>query len=282
MKKRFTAIKEFIRIMSLLPLTRVLSVDDITTIPELANIFPIGKDTLREITESMKQNGFDNTQPITAFNYHGKVTVIDGHTRLQAARNAGIKRMFVIVEEFDDLEDAKLYAYKRQRVRRNLTQAEIFKAAANLQLKDGRDGSGRSVDQASRALGVSSATITHAKTVNERASEDDKEAIQRGEKTINEVYKTVKRKKPQKPNKTETRGMADVSPAGIKSETLTEEGRLTISSKDNEVTGKAVETEGGEKMVYIPEILGLLLENGEHKAASLISDRYDCPLPESS
>jgi ParB family chromosome partitioning protein len=281
MKRVFNAVKNIMTTGGKASSVKWVAVNELTTVPELSNIFPIGEDTLGEIAESIIQNGYDISQPIVVFNYEENLTIADGHTRFKAAKLAGLNQVPIIVKEFPDLEDAILYAYDRQKKRRNLTQAEIFNAAIKLKPKDSNGGSGRSVDKLSDTLGVSSATITHAITVGKRASEDDKEAIQRGEKSINEVYQKIKDKKPPKTNKAESAEM-DILPANVKSEMLTGESEEAVPSKDNEMTIKTAKKDENLNEIFIPDILVFLVKNGEHRAAELISERYGRPLPENT
>jgi hypothetical protein len=126
--------------------------------------------------------------------------VVDGHTRLQAALEAGIPEIPVEEKEFAALEDAKLYAYRRQAERRNLTPAEILAAAMELQPKVSRDGTGRSSEILAKNLGVSPSTVKHAQAVAQEAPPEIIDEVKNNRMTINKAYRLAKGK-PDKPAK---------------------------------------------------------------------------------
>ena len=95
------------------------------------------------VTDSIQEKGFDPAEPIVLWKEAGYV--VDGHTRLQAAKRAGIAEIPVTEKHFENLSDAQEYTRARQINRRNLSQAEIFRIAGMVQLKEKRDGGGRSL-----------------------------------------------------------------------------------------------------------------------------------------
>ncbi|MDR3283666.1 MAG: ParB/RepB/Spo0J family partition protein [Treponema sp.] len=178
-------------------LGKMKNLEEIAVHPVLSKLFPIHDEILRAVAQSIRENGYDKAQPVVL--WRGENCVVDGYTRFEAAREAGEKAIAVYEKDFETLDDAKLYAFKRQSQRRNLTQAEIFAAATEINLKGlyERDGTGRATELLAKELGISRGTIEHARTVERRASPEDIEAIKQNEKTINQVYKTVKQENPQ-------------------------------------------------------------------------------------
>jgi ParB family chromosome partitioning protein len=180
---------------------RMKRVSEIKTDPRLAGMFTINPEILASIVKSMRESGYDKSQPLVL--WKGKGVVIDGHTRLQVAFEAGISEIPVEEKEFVALEDAKLYAYRRQAERRNLTPAEILAAAAELQNKDSRDGTGRASEILAKTLGVSPSTVKHAQTVAHEASPDIIDEVKRNNMTIDKAYRLTKGK-PDKPDAPKT------------------------------------------------------------------------------
>jgi ParB family chromosome partitioning protein len=170
---------------------RTMRVKDIKTRPELSGIFTVNETVLASVVKSMKEKGYDRSQPVVL--WKGRNCVVDGHTRLKAAREAGIAAIPVVEREFGSLEEAVEYAFKRQAERRNLTQPEIFLAAIRLKIKDHRDGSGRSGELLAKELNVPASTIRRARTIAVRASEEDIEAVRTGELSINQAYQKVQK-----------------------------------------------------------------------------------------
>jgi ParB family chromosome partitioning protein len=175
-------------------------VSEIKTDPRLAGMFTIKAETLASIVKSMRESGYDKSQPLVL--WKGEGVVVDGHTRLQAALEAGIPEIPVEEKEFAALEDAKLYTYRRQAERRNLTPAEILTAAAALQHKDSRDGTGRAAEILAQNLGVSPSTVKHAQTVAHEASPEIIDEVKKNQMTIDKAYRLTKGK-PDKPAKAE-------------------------------------------------------------------------------
>jgi ParB family chromosome partitioning protein len=175
---------------------RMKRVSEIKTDPQLSGMFAIKAEILASIVKSMRETGYDKSQPLVL--WKGKEVVVDGHTRLQAALEAGIPEIPAEEKEFASLEDAKLYAYRRQAERRNLTPAEILAAAATLQNKDSRDGTGRASEILAKTLGVSPSTVKHAQTVAHEAPPEILDEVKRNNMTIDKAYRLTKGK-PDKP-----------------------------------------------------------------------------------
>jgi ParB-like chromosome segregation protein Spo0J len=180
---------------------KMMKLSNIIIHEELSNIFPIQEYTLNIIIKSINNDGFDQGQPITLWECEEqKFVLVDGHTRMKAAEAVGIKEIPVKIMQFTDINDAKLYAFKCQALRRSLTQKEILEAANMLGSKNKRDGTGRSVDKLSAEMGVSPSTLVHARTVVKKASKEDLDAIKNEKASINSVYQKIKNKKPKKEN----------------------------------------------------------------------------------
>ncbi|MDR2053180.1 MAG: hypothetical protein LBP80_07185, partial [Treponema sp.] len=153
----------------------------------------------------------------------------DGHTRLQAALEAGISEIPVEEKEFAALEDAKLYAYRRQAERRNLTPAEILAAATTLQNKDSRDGTGRASEILAKTLGVSPSTVKHAQAVAHEASPEIIDEVKKNNMTIDKAYRLTKGK-PDKPDAPKTEMGNETS--GLDHEELQDSGKTNRSTEN--------------------------------------------------
>lgn len=177
---------------------RMKRVSEIKTDPRLSGMFAIDGETLAAIVKSMRESGYDKSQPIVL--WKSEDAVVDGHTRLEAAREAGIMEIPVEEKEFNDIEDAKLYAYRRQAERRNLSPSEILRAAMEMRNKNTRDGTGRSSEILARELGISPSTVKHAKAVAQEAPPAIIEEVKKNRMSINRAYRMTKGK-PDKPVK---------------------------------------------------------------------------------
>jgi ParB family chromosome partitioning protein len=173
-------------------LARMMRTCDIKTDPVLEKLFVIKAETLEAVSKSMKESGYDKAEPVVI--WKGKNIVVDGHTRLKAALAAGIREIPAEEKEFASLEEAKKYTQKRQIDRRNLSQGEILQAAAALPNKEARDGTGRAAEILAKELGISAATVHHARAVAASAPPEVIERIKRNEMSVNQAYNLTRKK----------------------------------------------------------------------------------------
>ena len=158
------------------------------------SLFPIRKTDLEKITANMKQNGFDHAHPIIVWAGH-KFTVVDGHTRLLAARRLGIDTIPIVVREFANENEALEYAIDSQRNRRNLTDAELLRCLSELDKRQnaGRPKNcsvalGRSSCATAYLLGTSRGKVEKLRAINDHGTETIKLAVLSGDLTINRAY----------------------------------------------------------------------------------------------
>ena len=112
---------------AILNLTK-MNIDELKEAEPYKSLFRIDRSVLESIKADMRQNGFDRSQPITVWlKLEGdEHIVIDGHTRLEAARELGIEIIPVARRLFDNEEAAIRFAIDSQNNRRNLTDADIL------------------------------------------------------------------------------------------------------------------------------------------------------------
>ena len=185
----------------------------IITRPPFNELFSISPAVLENIKLAMAEGGYDDSQPIIVWD--GENVVIDGHTRLQAARQVGLEDIPVYFKSFADEYDALVYAIHNQRNRRNLTDAEILRCIEALDSRKSHGGDRRSEDfkassealideqrkpQSSKknkaksaqktaaTVGTSRAKVEKARVVTDHAEEPVKEAVRDGAMTINKAY----------------------------------------------------------------------------------------------
>ena len=180
-------------------LAKLVPVSEIKTIPELSEIFTKQDKVVEDIEKSMNKNGFQNEEPIVIAKLpNGTILgVADGNTRLMVAKKIGLDEVPVVYKTFGSLKDAIQYAKDRQFHRRNLSQAEIYNYANNLDSinMEDRNGEGRATERLAEELGISASTIEHARTVENRADEETKEKIKNNELSINQAYQKVRKSK---------------------------------------------------------------------------------------
>jgi protein gp37 len=181
----------------------------IKTDPDLAGVFPIRPADLAAVTGSMRERGYDAAEPLVL--WRGQDLLVDGHTRLEAARTSGLAHVYADEREFADKREALLYAIRRQRDRRNMTGKELagFAARAFEALDRVKPATfhgnqytgggaspeappGKSAEETATSIGVSRAQVERMRAVLGSENEEAKAKLLAGETTINGAYTAVK------------------------------------------------------------------------------------------
>jgi hypothetical protein len=101
--------------------------DQIVQAEPFASLFPIREETLAAIAKDMADNGFDVSKPVNLWKKpDGSKILIDGYTRILAARQCGLLRVTASERDFADEDSALSYAIHTQRDRRNLDDATLL------------------------------------------------------------------------------------------------------------------------------------------------------------
>jgi len=161
------------------------------------SLFPIGQDTLAAIRQDMETNGFDPVFPIVV--WEEESIVVDGHTRFTAARELDIENVPVVLKSFESEDDAVLYSFHIQRNRRNMSDEDILKCLALLdnihgadEEKEGSKKTRKAVNEdRAKELGISPGKVDKARKVMEQGSEEIRDQVQAGEKSINQAFNEI-------------------------------------------------------------------------------------------
>jgi ParB family chromosome partitioning protein len=173
-----------------------VKIADIVIDSEISKIFKIQDRTQNGIAQKIKESGFDNSQPLVLFK--GKNILLDGHTRLAAAKEAGLEEVPAYEMEFENRDAAVLYTLERQTLRRNLTGAEILTAAGIFPKERAKNGEGQALNEMAKRLGISPATLYQATAILREAPEEVIEAVKKGDISVKKGYNTGV-KKPKHP-----------------------------------------------------------------------------------
>ncbi|MBO4631940.1 MAG: ParB N-terminal domain-containing protein [Lentisphaeria bacterium] len=182
----------------------MMNVDQLETRETFSNLFPIQKGTLDKITARMRDGGFQNLHPLCVWRTD-KPVVLDGHTRLQAARQLGIEKVPVVQMDFDDELAAMEFAVAQQLERRNLSvkaMMEYIEIADTLarrgrkKREQGRSNSGENEEQArgkssqrlAKALHIPVKRAECLRRIVKDGSEETKTALANEEISINQAY----------------------------------------------------------------------------------------------
>ena len=108
-----------------------LKLEKINTKEPFCSLFPVNGQVFDGIVQNMIDRGFDFDSPLSIWK-EGKV-LIDGHTRFNAAWQAGLKEVYVVYHNFPDEESALEYALSKQGDRRNLTDWDVYHLVGTLE-----------------------------------------------------------------------------------------------------------------------------------------------------
>ena len=166
-------------------------------------VFEIRETDLRQVMDAIRKNGFDTLYPIVVWEGHDNV-VVDGHTRLIAARQLGYATVPVVSRSFSDEEAALQHTITAQRVRRSLSQAELMKCVTMLREKIAtgkRERSvkgltpvpqGRSTLVIADAVGSTRGTVDKIERITRHGDPKLIDAVRKEELSINQAHEIVK------------------------------------------------------------------------------------------
>lgn len=222
-------------------LAEKMETGSIATSNTFKSLIPINENDLREITQSMKDNGYDLSKPLHIWKEKG--ILVDGHTRLAAAIAAGIAEVPVYKHSFETEDEAVEYAIKEQLNRRNLDEAGKLKLVAKLytlktpgrKATGGATEKGKSSTRLAKELGTSPRTVERMVAV--LKDDEEKEAVYSGEKSINKAYNDIKKKKQEQKSSQKVATEDDLNDLPFTSEELSasdtkEEGKDSLDAFD--------------------------------------------------
>lgn len=177
-------------------------VNEITTDPTFKSLLPINQTDLEEITKNIREHGFEKTKAVCVWKEKG--ILIDGYTRLTAAKTAGLLEIYKYEKSFETEEDALQYAVEQQLNRRNLNDAGkiiLIEKLDNLK-KAGRPGNeetaeekGKSAEKLAKAIGTSTRSVERTRSVLKNGDEELISKVKSGEVSINKAAEEIKKKK---------------------------------------------------------------------------------------
>ncbi len=232
-------------------------VSEIQKHPIFEDLFPIRPEILEKIEQDMRAGNCDLSQPVILGMWKGRKepVLIDGHTRLKAAINAGVEELPIWIHQFDSEQEAIQKAIKLQQNRRNLSDAEITVCVFALDSRRARGGDRRSEQAKSKPqccgnensrsasakhtaeiLGISPRKVEQVRTVLDHADPETLDAVKKGRISINKACNETQKKRVAPKAQPEAVSESNQAPAPAEMDT-----RVTLSS-DHWV---ALETLGG-------------------------------------
>ena len=120
-----------------LKLSKSIKISDIEYHDEFKSLFSIDENLLSRIKNSIKENRYDNSQPVHIWLYTDESGnthhyLIDGHTRVKASEQAGLETVPYFEHKFNSFEEAYKYVLGLQVNRRNLEGSELLRNISKL------------------------------------------------------------------------------------------------------------------------------------------------------
>ncbi len=239
---------------------KTVELSDIKKGEPFISLFPIKPEVLKAISTDMETRGFDSSQPIIIWKERN--ILIDGHTRCAAAEKIGLALVSAVYESFPDVDSALRYAYGLQFKRRNLSDADRFHFSETYlnNVGQGAKKSGWKKKELAEILSVSVGTAQKYISVLSRGTAKDKRDVKNGDKTINNVYKSLlSREKPRDHQKSKIKENENEKESEISGDFLVLDLSMIINKMD-QLAAKKVDMKSNlyanrEKIRGISEIL---------------------------
>lgn len=187
-----------------LKLSKIIAIEKIEEHEKFKALYSIDENLLNRIADDMKANKFDASQPVHIWlvaddDGTEHFYLIDGYTRLKAAKIAGLLTVPYFEHHFDSFEEAHRYALHLQTDRRNLDGADLLRNIEELMGSDYiKNLPGNKNAAIGELLGKSEKTIERAKFVETNATEEQLADIESGEKSVNETFNEIKAERKKK------------------------------------------------------------------------------------
>lgn len=148
---------------------------------------PGQKSNLNDIVWDMQRYGFDYGRPLVLWKNHDNL-LIDGHTRLLAARQVDLCNVPVVFKAFGSEDAALKYAFKSQQYRRNLSDGQLFDCVLKLSRKRGIHSYENSAREIALLLGLEQAKVEKIRSLIRRAPPEIIKAVRLGRLPISVAY----------------------------------------------------------------------------------------------
>jgi hypothetical protein len=181
-------------------LSVIREINSIKPHPDFENLFSRKPHVLELLKTSMGKNGFDKSKPLDLWKEQN--ALIDGYSRLQAAKEVGLREVYIYEHSFKSIDEAMEYALGVQIARRNLNDAELMVAVEKLDMLKGKgrkkagteDDKGRTSDKLAEKLGTNSRKIEKVRAIEKQADKEIIEDVKGGKLSINAAYNKMKSK----------------------------------------------------------------------------------------
>ena len=171
---------------------------ELVTSEPFSGLFPIRETTVAAIADDMQKHGFDAAHPVIV--WAERNIVVDGHTRLQAAKRAGLTEVAAVFRKFDGEDEAVAFAIREQMDRRNMTDADYLslvialdkrrarggdRRSAEAKFKASSQGNDSSAEATAKLIGASATRVENARAVIASGNQTLLDEVTAGKKSLN-------------------------------------------------------------------------------------------------
>lgn len=173
--------------------SRMMLIEDIEEHADFKALYKIDAGVLERIVKSMKENGFDESQPVHIWlTEDGHKYLIDGYTRYTASKKVGITSLPVYEHSFKSFDETYKYVLGLQVNRRNLDGDELLRNIAILsKCEFVQKSTGSKAELIAKNLGISKRTAQRAISVEKNADEKMRQQIENNEMTLSQAYTKI-------------------------------------------------------------------------------------------
>ena len=170
--------------------SRMMLIEEIEEHPDFKVLYKINPDLLERIVSSMKEKGYDESQPVHIWlTEDGHKYLIDGYTRFTACKKAKITSVPVFEHKFKSFDETYKYVLSLQVNRRNLDPDELIKNVALLSKCDFvKESQGYKAEVIAKSLGISKRTAERVISIEKNADETLRQKLANKEVTLNQAY----------------------------------------------------------------------------------------------
>lgn len=173
-----------------------IDIDKINVDKEFESIFLQKEADVQKLKDSMAKNGFDPNFPVILAKGVPEVddkTIVEGHSRLKAARQLNITRIPYVEKQFSSREEIISFIYRIQVARRNLTEQEQLLYIQKMTAMKNENGKQVKTDQQiADDLDISRRQVSKLKEVQKKSDSATLESFMAGQISLNAAYNKMK------------------------------------------------------------------------------------------
>lgn len=171
---------------------RTVRLDELSINPLFSDLFPREAEVTKRIARSMRAEGFDIGRPVDVWRNKTTLELVEGHQRVEAARQAGLTEVPAAYRHFADEAEALQFAVRAQADRRNMDrEAQTLAIIRKLDELAGGVGKGGGRTNLVKRYGFADATVKRARILLARGKPSEIAAVFDGTHGLRQAYELL-------------------------------------------------------------------------------------------